>query len=53
MPGGAPEENIDFFVFSAHKMYAPFGGAVVGLKEILDAHGPQFYGGGIQKGNMQ
>lgn len=31
-----PDENIDFFVFSAHKMYSPFGGgAVVGLKDIL------------------
>ena len=25
--GDTPEENIDFFVFSAHKMYAPYGGA--------------------------
>ncbi len=38
MLGGTPEENIDFFVFSAHKMYSPFGGgAVVGLTEELSA----------------
>lgn len=36
MIGKNPVENIDFFVFSAHKMYSPFGGgAVVGLKEML------------------
>ena len=46
--GDTPEENIDFFVFSAHKMYAPYGGgAVVGLKSELDAHIPRFYGAGI------
>ena len=48
MTGCAPEEDIDFFVFSAHKMYAPYGGgAVVGLKEELDKHIPAFYGGGM------
>ena len=26
MFGETPEENIDFFVFSAHKMYSPYGG---------------------------
>ncbi len=36
MIGKNPAENIDFFVFSAHKMYSPFGGgAVVGLKDML------------------
>jgi len=46
--GNCPEEGIDFFVFSAHKMYSPFGGgAIVGLKSILDQHIPQFYGGGM------
>ena len=30
------EENVDFFVFSAHKMYSPYvGGALVGLTEEL------------------
>jgi len=48
MMGCTPEEDIDFFVFSAHKMYAPYGGgAVVGLKEELDKHIPAFYGGGM------
>ena len=48
MLGESEEENIDFFVFSAHKMYSPFGGgAVVGLTDVLNEHLPQFYGGGI------
>jgi len=48
MLGCVPDEDIDFFVFSAHKMYAPYGGgAVVGLKEELDKHIPAFYGGGM------
>ena len=48
MLGECPDENIDFFVFSAHKMYSPFGGgAVVGLKEVLDKYIPHFYGGGM------
>ncbi len=48
MRGKTPEEDIDFFVFSAHKMYSPYGGgAVVGLWEDLDQHMPEFYGGGI------
>ena len=50
MMGETPEENIDFFVFSAHKMYSPYGGgAVVGPWEILNQHMPEFYGGGIVK----
>ena len=48
MKGESATRDIDFFVFSAHKMYAPFGGgAVIGLKEELDKNMPQFYGGGI------
>ena len=36
MKGETREEDIDFFVFSAHKMYSPFGGgAVVGIEEVL------------------
>ncbi len=47
MKGATEEENIDFFVFSAHKMYSPYGGgAVVGLQSVLNDHIPQFYGGG-------
>ncbi len=48
MKGETPEEDIDFFVFSAHKMYSPFGGgAVVGRTDALNEHIPQFYGGGM------
>ena len=48
MIGKTPEENIDFLVFSAHKMYSPYGGgAVVGLTSVLNKHMPEFYGGGI------
>ncbi|MCL2235489.1 MAG: aminotransferase class V-fold PLP-dependent enzyme [Defluviitaleaceae bacterium] len=48
MVGNTPEEDIDFFVFSAHKMYSPFGGgAVIGLTDVLNSHIPQFYGGGM------
>lgn len=48
MIGDTPEENVDFFVFSAHKMYSPYGGgAVVGLTDVLNEHMPEFYGGGI------
>jgi len=48
MTGDCPEENIDFLVFSAHKMYSPFGGgAVVGLTKELNRHVPRFYGGGM------
>ncbi len=48
MLGRTPEESIDYFVFSAHKMYAPFGGgAVVGLTDELNRHIPKFYGGGM------
>ena len=47
MMGDTPEENIDFFVFSAHKMYSPYGGgAIVGLTDVLNEHMPEFYGGG-------
>ena len=50
MKGDTPEEDIDFFVFSAHKMYSPYGGgAVVGPWEELVQHMPEFYGGGIVK----
>ena len=48
MKGETPEENIDFFVFSAHKMYSPYGGgAVIGLTDVLDEKMPMFYGGGM------
>lgn len=45
--GRCVEESIDFFTFSAHKAYAPFGGgAVVGLKEYLFEMDPFLKGGG-------
>ena len=47
MLGETEDENIDFFVFSAHKMYSQYGGgAVVGLTDELMSHMPKFYGGG-------
>ena len=45
-----PNDDIDFFAFSAHKMYSPEGGgAVVGLTKVLNKHKPMFYGGGTIK----
>lgn len=42
-----PECNIDFLIFSAHKMYAPFGtGVLIGPKSILDKCEPNLVGGG-------
>ncbi|MCJ7687982.1 MAG: aminotransferase class V-fold PLP-dependent enzyme, partial [Clostridiaceae bacterium] len=41
------ECNIDFLIFSAHKMYAPFGtGVLIGPKCILDNCDPDLVGGG-------
>ena len=41
------ECNIDFLIFSAHKMYAPFGtGVLIGPKNILDQCDPDLVGGG-------
>ena len=41
------EYNIDFLIFSAHKMYAPFGiGVLIGPKSILDKCEPDDVGGG-------
>lgn len=46
--GNTPEEEIDYIVFSSHKMYAPFGGgAVIGKKDYLEKCLPHFFGGGI------
>ena len=40
-------EHIDFLVFSAHKMYAPFGtGVLIGPKYIFDSGEPDYKGGG-------
>jgi cysteine desulfurase/selenocysteine lyase len=46
---GVPEdkESIDFAVFSAHKMYAPFGtGVLIGPKHIFLQGDPDYSGGG-------
>ena len=40
-------ENIDFLVFSGHKVYAPFGsGVIIGLREIFNEKEPASAGGG-------
>jgi len=39
---------IDYLVFSAHKMYAPFGvGVLIGDKETFEQGDPEIVGGGI------
>lgn len=50
MTGRIGEEAIDFFAFSAHKMYAPFGcGALIGRKEVLAEARPLLVGGGVAR----
>ncbi len=47
MKGATPEEDVDFLVFSAHKMYTPYGGgAIVGKRELMYEKMPEVYGGG-------
>ena len=47
MSGRCEEEQIDFLVFSGHKMYAPYGaGAIVGLTSYLNNRQPFLQGGG-------
>lgn len=47
MAGFCKEEQIDFLVFSGHKMYAPYGtGAIVGLTQYLNNVEPFIKGGG-------
>lgn len=42
------EIDADFFAFSAHKMFAPFGfGALYGKKALLEAMPPYQYGGSM------
>jgi selenocysteine lyase/cysteine desulfurase len=46
--------RIDYFVFSAHKMYAPFGtGVLVGPKETFNQRPPAYSGGGTIKAVTQ
>jgi cysteine desulfurase / selenocysteine lyase len=41
------KESIDFTVYSAHKMYAPFGtGVLIGPKKIFEKGAPDYSGGG-------
>ena len=46
----ANPEHIDFLVFSAHKMYSPFGiGVLIAPKEALNVGAPDHVGGGTVK----
>ncbi|MEE8405059.1 MAG: aminotransferase class V-fold PLP-dependent enzyme [candidate division Zixibacteria bacterium] len=48
MNPGNPQQAIDYLVFSAHKMYAPFGvGVLVSDKETFMAGDPEVVGGGV------
>ena len=48
LKGTTEAEDIDFFVCSAHKMYAPFGGGcIIGKTDIMNAHVPAYRGGGM------
>jgi selenocysteine lyase/cysteine desulfurase len=43
-----PTTAIDFMVFSAHKMYAPFGvGVLVGDRKVFESGEPDAVGGGV------
>jgi cysteine desulfurase / selenocysteine lyase len=43
-PDSSPE-HLDFFVFSAHKLYAPFSiGALIGLREFFESTVPEYVG---------
>jgi len=45
-PDNSPQ-HIDYLVFSAHKMYAPFGtGVLIGPKEVFERGEPDYKGGG-------
>lgn len=47
MESSLKDECIDFLVFSAHKMYAPFGiGVLIGPKETFSLAEPDYVGGG-------
>ena len=45
--GESEDEQIDFLVFSSHKIYSPFGvGVIIGLKEDFEKADPDYVGGG-------
>ena len=47
MSGECEDEQIDFLVFSSHKIYSPFGiGVIIGLREDLEKGNPDYVGGG-------
>jgi cysteine desulfurase/selenocysteine lyase len=48
-PEDSPQ-HIDYLVFSAHKMYAPFGiGVLIGPREVFERGEPDYKGGGTIK----
>lgn len=50
MKGTRGDDSIDFLVFSAHKMYAPFGtGVIIAKTELLQTCTPYITGGGAVK----
>lgn len=45
--GKSEDEQIDFLIFSSHKIYSPFGvGVIIGLKEDFIDVDPDYFGGG-------
>ena len=45
--GESEEDQIDFLVFSSHKIYSPFGiGVIIGLKKEFENVDPDYVGGG-------
>lgn len=47
LSGKSKDEQIDFLIFSSHKIYSPFGiGVIIGLKEDFDLGKPDYIGGG-------
>ena len=45
--GKNEDEDIDFLVFSSHKIYSPFGiGVIIGLKSDFEKADPDYAGGG-------
>jgi len=45
--GNSDDDQIDFLVFSSHKIYSPFGvGVIIGLKEAFTNANPDYLGGG-------
>ncbi|UCE24053.1 MAG: aminotransferase class V-fold PLP-dependent enzyme [Candidatus Zixiibacteriota bacterium] len=48
MKAGDDEHKLDYIVFSAHKVYAPFGvGVLIGERETFEQGDPEEVGGGV------